>query len=293
MELNKANIRGRFCSISELIDRFNLFVKHLDKDSEDTPVNRIRREIRAKCVQKLRKHKVFSLSVPTGGGKTLSSLAFALEHANVHNLKRIIYVIPYTSIIEQNADVFRSALGDDQVIEHHSSIDEDEVTTKSRLAAENWDAPVIVTTSVQFFESLFAAKSSRCRKLHNLVGSVIILDEAQLVPVNYLAPILETMQLLVDHYRVSFVISTATQPAFKERMVDGHLFKGFRNVKEIMGDEDDVKLLYQALMRNRVQFPNDLSTVSSWEEIANELTSCMTRCYALLLTAKAAGNYIS
>ncbi len=273
MELNQALTRGSYCSITELLDRFNLFIKQLDENAEDTKVNELRRKIRAKCVQIAQEEQgIFSLSVPTGGGKTLSSLAFALEHAKVHQLKRIIYVIPYTSIIEQNADVIRSAIGEDQVIEHHSSVDEDETALKLRLAAENWDAPVIVTTSVQFFESLFAAKSSRCRKLHNIVDSVIILDEAQLVPVEFLAPILETMQLLVAHYRVTFVISTATQPAFKERMMsDGQLFKGLKRIQEMMGDEKDVNLLYQSLIRNQVQFPADLSAVSSWEEIAEAL----------------------
>lgn len=274
MDNDMALNRGGYCSMAELSDRFNLFSKQLDDKSEDTKVNEIRRNIRTKCVQMAKEEQgVFSLSVPTGGGKTLSSLAFALEHAKAHQLKRIIYVIPYTSIIEQNADVFRVAIGADQVVEHHSSLDEDDATPKSRLASENWDAPVIVTTSVQFFESLFAAKSSRCRKLHNIVGSIIILDEAQLVPVEFLAPILETMQLLVNHYHVSFIISTATQPAFKVRMVDGHLFKGLKRIKEIMGDEEEVKLLYCSLTRNQVQFPEDPLAVSSWVEISEELRS--------------------
>ncbi|HAG11251.1 MAG TPA: CRISPR-associated endonuclease Cas3'' [Desulfotomaculum sp.] len=272
MDSEKALNRGGYCSISELFDRFNRFIKQLDMVSEATKVNAIRKNIREKCVQMANEEQgIFSLSVPTGGGKTLSSLAFALEHAKLHQLKRIIYVIPYTSIIEQNADVFRSAVGEDQIVEHHSNLDEDDATSKARLAAENWDAPVIVTTSVQFFESLFAAKSSRCRKLHNIVGSVIILDEAQLVPVEFLAPILETMQLLVDHYRVSFVISTATQPAFKERIIDGQQFKGLKQIKEIMGDEENVNLLYRSLVRCQVQFPGDPHAISSWEEIAGEL----------------------
>lgn len=270
MDNVQASSRGGYCSMSELLERFNQFAKQLDETSEDTRINEIRRDIRKKCVQVAGEPQgVFSLSVPTGGGKTLSSLAFGLEHAVKHNLDRIIYVIPYTSIIEQNADVFRSAVGKDQVVEHHSSLDEDSSTLKSRLASENWDAPVIVTTSVQFFESLFAAKSSRCRKLHNIVNSVVILDEAQLVPVEYLSPILETMQLLVEHYHVSFVISTATQPAFGERIVDGKLFNGLKNIKEIMGD--DVGTLHDSLKRVHVQLPQDLYAVSNWEEIAEEL----------------------
>jgi CRISPR-associated endonuclease/helicase Cas3 len=272
MDENKAEGRGGYCSIAELLERFNTFIKKLDDTAEDTPVNKIRREIRLKCVRMAQEPQgIFSLSVPTGGGKTLSTLAFGLEHAKRHNLNRIIYVIPYTSIIEQNADVFRAAVGADQVVEHHSSLDEDDLTSKSRLATENWDAPVIVTTSVQFFESLFAAKSSRCRKLHNIVNSVVILDEAQLVPVDYLAPILETMQLLVEHYHVSFVISTATQPAFGKRMVDGIPFKGLENIREIMGDRDDVRELYNSLKRVRVELPEDPYITSSWEEIAKEL----------------------
>ncbi|GAB6178767.1 CRISPR-associated helicase Cas3' [Desulfotomaculum defluvii] len=272
MDKDKAGNRGGYCTMVELLDRFKKYMKQLDETSENSRVNEIRRNIRVKCVQMASEAQgIFSLSVPTGGGKTLSSLAFALEHAIKHHLDRIVYVIPYTSIIEQNAEVFRSAVGEDQVVEHHSNLTEDDATLKSRLASENWDAPVIVTTSVQFFESLFAAKSSRCRKLHNIVRSVVILDEAQLVPVDFLAPILRTMQLLVEHYQVSFVISTATQPAFKERLVDGKPFPGLKSIKEIMGDSKEVKLLYQSLKRNHVQLPHDLHDISNWEEIAEEL----------------------
>jgi len=272
MNKDQAAARGNYCSMAELLDRFNQTMKQLDETSEDTRVNEIRRYIRSKCVQMASDERgIFSLSVPTGGGKTLSSLAFALEHAKKHKLDRIIYVIPYTSIIEQNADVFRWAVGEDQVVEHHSSLEDDDLTPKSRLASENWDAPVIVTTSVQFFESLFAAKSSRCRKLHNIVKSVVILDEAQLVPIDFLTPILKTMQLLVDHYQISFVISTATQPAFKERIVGDNQFSGLKNIKEIVGDNEAVSSLYQSLERYYVQFPEDLHGLSSWEDIAIEL----------------------
>jgi CRISPR-associated endonuclease/helicase Cas3 len=198
-------------------------------------------------------------------------MAFALEHAVKFGKERIVYVIPYTSIIEQNADVFRKALGDDQVIEHHSNLDDDDTTPKSRLAAENWDAPVIVTTSVQFFESLFAAKTSRCRKLHNIANSVVVLDEAQLVPVEFLEPILATMKLLYEHYKVTFVICTATQPAF-EKQDDSPLFPGFLkgSMREII---QNVPRLYRELKRVEVEPPVDMKTPKTWEDIAKELQS--------------------
>jgi len=272
MNDEKTKNRKGYCSVAELLVRFNKHIQVLEEKSAKTKLNEIRREIREKCMSSAKEAQgIFSLSVPTGGGKTLSSLAFGLEHALKHDLDRIIYVIPYTSIIEQNAEVFRVALGSDQVIEHHSSLDEDISTTKSQLATENWDAPVVVTTSVQFFESLFSAKSSRCRKLHNMVNSVIILDEAQLVPVEYLSPILETLQLLVDHYHVSLVISTATQPAFKEQKVNRSEFKGLKNVKEMMGSDEEIKNLYDSLKRVQTNIPKDLQKSSSWEEIAVEL----------------------
>jgi CRISPR-associated endonuclease/helicase Cas3 len=270
MDAEKAGNRSDYCSLTELLERFRHYMEQLDATSDQTEVNEIRRAVRNKCVHLAKEDQgIFSLSVPTGGGKTLSSLAFALEHAVKHRLDRIIYVIPYTSILEQNADVFRSVLGEDQVIEHHSSLDEDDMTPKSRLATENWDAPLIVTTTVQFFESLFAAKPSRCRKLHNIARSVVILDEAQLLPIEFLSPVLETMQLLADHYDVSFVISTATQPAFQERSQDD--FRGLKNVREMMGDLEEVKHLYQSLRRYNIFFPKNLQEVSSWEEIAYEL----------------------
>lgn len=272
MDQDKSRIRGDYQSMPDLLKRFNGYIRKMDDSAASTAINKIRREIRAKCVNMAKeKQGVYSLSVPTGGGKTLSTLAFGLEHAIKHSLERIIYVIPYTSIIEQNADVFKSALGADQVVEHHSNIDENASSYKARLAAENWDAPVIVTTTVQFFESLFAAKSSRCRKLHNIAKSVVIMDEAQLVPVEFLAPILETMQLLVEHYQVSFVLSTATQPAFRERISDGKPFRGLKRIEEIMGTEKDVTRLYESLNRCQVEFPDDFTCIKSWESLATEL----------------------
>lgn len=183
---------------------------------------------------------VFSLTMPTGGGKTLSSLAFALRHARKHGLRRIILVVPYTSIIEQNAEIFRQALGQDAVLEHHSSFvhpdeqaEDDSAAQAYKLSTENWDATVIVTTSVQFFESLFDNRPSRCRKLHNIARSVVIFDEIQLLPVPYVQPCLAALKLLARHYGCSLVLCTATQPAL---MKSPFLQDGFdpRDVRHII-----------------------------------------------------------
>ncbi len=160
MNADKAAQRIEALTVSELLSRFDAFMKNNFSDAPPTPVNRTRADVLRQCREKARETPgLFSLTVPTGGGKTLSSLAFALEHAKRHGKRRVIYAIPYTSIIEQTANVFRDIFPD-AVIEHHSNLDPDKETVKSRLAAENWDAPLIVTTNVQFFESLFAAKTT-------------------------------------------------------------------------------------------------------------------------------------
>ncbi|MBN1648519.1 MAG: CRISPR-associated endonuclease Cas3'' [Spirochaetales bacterium] len=264
--------RGGYLTIKELQTRLNRYVKELTNAAPDTEVNRVRRDVLSDCQKAaVLPPGFFSLTVPTGGGKTISSMDFALRHAVTYNKDRVIYVIPYTSIIEQNADVFRNALGPDQVIEHHSNLDDEDSTAKTRLAAENWDVPVVVTTSVQFFESLFAAKTSRCRKLHNICNSVVVLDEAQLLSVEFLAPILRTMELLVNHYRVTFIICTATQPAIEQRD-DSPKFPGIKkgSIREII---QNVPALYHSLKRVNVEIPNDLKTTCSWEELADNLTT--------------------
>lgn len=192
---------------------------------------------------------LFSLTVPTGGGKTLTSLAFALDHAIQHKLRRVIYVIPYTNIIEQTAEVFRQALGEkyrDVVLEHHSSFSVDDKKlpnldhyqgrAKLKLAMENWDAPIIVTTAVQFFESLFSARTSSCRKLHNISNSVIILDEVQTTPLHVLRPCIAALKELVANYRSSIVLCTATQPALTSKKFPDR----FENVRELASNQNEM-----------------------------------------------------
>lgn len=227
------------CITNQHRDAVRAYMGHHRRD--DTPVNRLRSQILDHAVAKAALEPgLFTLTVPTGGGKTLTSLSFALEHAITHGLERIIYVIPFTSIIEQTAEEFRKALApaglDRDVLEHHSSFDwdarppavegdaEEEGASglaKLRRDAENWDVPIVVTTAVQFFESLFAARSSRARKLHNLARSVIVIDEAQSIPVHLLRPCMAAIDELAKNYGTSVVLCTATQPAL--RVQDGAL----------------------------------------------------------------------
>lgn len=216
---------GRECgeSMTSLLDKLQLYISAwLANEALDT-VNGRRTEILKHCLQCGTMPKgIFRLTVPTGGGKTVASLAFALRHAVWNHMDRIIYVIPYTSIIEQNAKVFREILGDINVLENHYNVDYEssEEFKPMQLAAENWDKPVIVTTNVQFFESLYANKSSKCRKLHNIANSVVVFDEAQMLPLDYLKPCVAMMEELVNHYGVSIVLCTATQPALNRFFQD-------------------------------------------------------------------------
>lgn len=269
MDKNKAAARSGYRGLPDLLNDFDQHMANMSRKAEPTPVNTIRADILRQCREKAAlNERLFSLTVPTGGGKTLSGMAFALRHAVQHEKQRIIYVIPYTSIIEQTAGIFRDIFGDN-VVEHHANLDPDKEDARSRLASENWDAPIIVTTNVQFFESLFAARSSRCRKLHNIVNSVVVLDEAQLLPPEFLQPIADAMNLLATHYGVTFVLSTATQPALGSFQTFGSKpFRGLDNVCEIMDDPDD---LYEKLKRVEVSIPADLQTPRDWESVAAEL----------------------
>jgi CRISPR-associated endonuclease/helicase Cas3 len=215
---------------------------------------------------------VFTLTVPTGGGKTLSSLAFALRHALANGRRRVIYAIPYTSIIEQTADVFGAIFGAEQVVEHHSQADVNEQyeTPRSRLACENWDAPLIVTTNVQLFESLFAARTSRCRKLHNIANSVIVLDEAQLLPPEFLQPILDALNVLVTHYGVTLLLCTATQPTLVDtpRFDPRQSLRGLPLATRIVEDEGS---LFTALQRVEIEWPADLHTALPTDALVTRL----------------------
>ena len=270
MDGEKALARGQFSSLGTLLDKLDKHMTKLTADAMPTHVNRVRAEVLRQCRERASDPPgIFSLTVPTGGGKTLSSMAFALRHAVQHNKRRIIYAIPYTSIIEQTAGVFRSIFGE-SIVEHHCNLDPEKETSKSRLATENWDAPVIVTTNVQFFESLFAARTSSCRKLHNIVNSIVVLDEAQLLNPELLQPILDIINLLSQHYGVTFVLSTATQPALNSREGFGWTFRGLNGVREIMTDPD---ALYRDLERVTVEMPPDFHIRREWEEIAAELAT--------------------
>jgi CRISPR-associated endonuclease/helicase Cas3 len=228
---------------------------HIVRKAEPSKVNRLRRKILEQCRQKAAlPRQVFSLTVPTGGGKTLSSMSFAMAHAVVHGLDRVIYAIPFTSIIEQNAGVFQGIFGRDHVLEHHCNYmekdDPEEATYNRRrgLAAENWDSPIVVTTNVQFFESLFSNKPSRCRKLHNIANSIIVLDEAQAIPTDYMEPCLSVIQELVDHYRCTIVLCTATQPALDDK---SSLRSALPQINEII---DEPKRFFSELKRTNVCF---------------------------------------
>ncbi|WP_197723382.1 CRISPR-associated helicase Cas3' [Thiomicrorhabdus aquaedulcis] len=231
-------LRGGYPELVDLKFVFDAYLQDKSANSKPTKVNQLRQDILTTARE--RSHLspgLFTFTVPTGGGKTFSSMAFALDHALQHGMRRVIYVIPFTSIIEQNAKVFREAfgeLGEAAVLEHHSNFDDrriknEDTQDKLKLAMENWDMPIVVTTAVQFFESLFADRPSRCRKLHNISGSVIILDEAQTLPLKFLKPVMAVIDELARNYGCSVVLCTATQPALCAPDFD----KGFENVREI------------------------------------------------------------
>jgi CRISPR-associated endonuclease/helicase Cas3 len=237
---------------------------YLNKFKPDSPVNEIRAEVLTQCRSAASLGPgLFSLTVPTGGGKTLSALAFALCHAEESGHDRVISVAPFTSIVEQTANEYCKAIGAGCVLEYHSAFDEarardenSELELIRRLAAENWDAPIVVSTAVQFFESLFANRTSRCRKLHNISNSVVILDEAQTIPTDFLICILDVLKALVTDYHCTILLCTATQPALDARTA---LPQGLSNVREIIANRGE---LTERLRRVSVEWPVNLEPIS-------------------------------
>lgn len=249
-------------------------IASLDEAARSSTVNRARRAIANACLQRAAEAPgFFSLTVPTGGGKTLSAMRFALHHATNHGQRRVIVVIPYTSIIEQNAQAYADVFHPDNVVEHHSNIDPVKAveakgkwtSMRHELAAENWDAPIIVTTTVQFFESLFSNETSRCRKLHNIARSVVVLDEVQTLPPAFLLTICDGLNELVARYGCTVVLSTATPPALRERA--GRSW-GLANVREIV---DNPAGLAQQLRRVTYSWPDVEASPVEWPALAGEL----------------------
>ncbi|MGE4489667.1 MAG: CRISPR-associated endonuclease Cas3'' [Kiritimatiellales bacterium] len=274
MDKNKYRLRNNeYPCLETLLAAFDDHMAIICREAKPTPVNQIRAAVLEQCRRAAEKTPaVFSLTVPTGGGKTLSSLAFALRHAVKHGKRRIIYVIPYTSIIEQTASVFRKIpMFVSAVLEHHCNVstdDESKESIRSRLASENWDAPIIVTTAVQFFESLYACKTSRCRKLHNLADSVIIFDEAQCLPPSFLRPAVFAIRELYHHYGVTPVLCTATQPVLTQtRQFDFNFKEGFESVTEII---ETPAALADSLQRVGVEIFANLNPVT-YETLAGSI----------------------
>lgn len=260
--------RGNYEPLSALCDKLTAYISKWNNPTRKIDI--LRQKILNSCIEKASAPRgIFSLTVPTGGGKTVASMAFALNHAAANSMKRIIYVIPYTSIIEQNAKVFRDILGQENVVEHHSSVsyelseNADELEYRSALATENWDAPVIVTTAVQFFESLYANRSSKCRKLHNIANSVIIFDEAQMIPSNNLRPCVAAIAELVRAYNATAVLCTATQPAIDEMLLE---YSKKESVVELCPDVDG---MFEKFRRTSFEKEGRLTT----DELVSRLES--------------------
>lgn len=288
MASDKAERREGYPNLDQLKKKMVQALDILLEKAKPSAINTKRAEILHHCLNAAVKEPgLFTLTVPTGGGKTISSLAFALKHALKFGMKRIIYVIPYTSIIEQNAGVFRNILGEEAVLEHHSTYefkDENDGDSRSRLASENWDAPLIVTTNVQFFESLFHNRSSRCRKIHRISGSVVILDEAQMLPVPFLRPCIEALRELSSAYNTSIVLCTATQPALTSASFKWRL--DMPEDREIMPDSTG---LYEFFKRVRTEFIgkiSDNSIAERLQEYPRVLCVVNTRKHARLLYEK-------
>lgn len=216
MSVEKAQKRDSSVKFEDLKHSLERYLEQFKSDKL-SEINKVRQEIQAECKKKsILSPGFFSLTVPTGGGKTISSMVWAINHALAYGKKRIIIAIPYTSIIVQTASVLREIFGDRNVLEHHSAVDEESVSTRATLAVENWDAPIIVTTNVQLLESMFSNRPSKCRKLHSVCNSVIIFDEVQTLPLAFMQPTIDCLKTYVKMFGVSILFCTASQPVFEE-----------------------------------------------------------------------------
>jgi CRISPR-associated endonuclease/helicase Cas3 len=266
----QAEARQRYSTIESLRDIFESKQRDWMEKIPSSRLNDIRHEAYTACrAQATGPKGVYRLTVPTGGGKTRSVLAFALNHAVEHEMRRVIVAVPYTSIIEQTVDVYRGIFGHEAVLEHHSQIDlpenerEDERAARFRLSTQNWDAPLIVTTTVQLLESLFSNRSGRVRKLHNIANSIIILDEVQTLPLELLEPTVQMLRALVDDYGATVILSTATQPALE----DTTYLKPFHGV-EVHEIVPEHPTHFADLKRVHYSHSKDMT---SWEEIAQRV----------------------
>lgn len=275
MNPSQALLRGHGDSLPVLLERLEAKLSEFKSKDNDSEVNRVRNYVQQLCREKSDLPRgIFSMTVPTGGGKTLSSLLWALRHAIHNGQKRIIIAIPYTSIITQTAKTLKDILGVQNVLEHHSEFDYDAMKDEKlkeiyQLAAENWDFPVIVTTNVQLFESMFSNKPSACRKLHNIVNSVVILDEVQTLPTSYLEPIVDAISAYHRSFGTSFLFTTASQPILSG-LIEGcnplANFQGFDAVTELIPASAK---LHERLRRVRLDIDN---TPRNYEEIAHAIS---------------------
>lgn len=277
-------ISNSFADVAELREKLKIMTDTF-RESPRTSVN----EARAYFLDQCRKHGeshdsgIYTLSLPTGSGKTLSSMAWALEMAIRNGHRRIIYAIPYTSILTQTAETFRKVFGDENILEHHSEItfdekkdDFDQKLSRLKFLSENWDAPIVLTTNVQFFESLFSSNPSKCRKLHNITNSVIILDEAQSLPDSFLAPILKSIQQLSDVFHCSVLLCTATQPVYSTDLRSENSAKKFFTPLKTGGEIVRREERYFAPF-SRVNYHLD-----STKKTAEELASALAKDYSVL-----------
>lgn len=267
--------RAYSTKVIDLIAKLEAYIQTLQLNAMDSEVNRIRRKVQEQCDKTASGEKGFySLTVPTGGGKTLSSLSWAMKHAVSHTMSRIIIAIPYTSIIVQTASLLKEVFGEENVLEHHSNFNPDDIKDenireKAKLATENWDYPIIVTTNVQLFESMFSNRPSDCRKLHNIVNSVIILDEVQTLPADFLQPIVDALKAYQKMFGVSILFTTASQPVLSGEIEGTNpqvKLKGIERITEIIPDEF---ALYDKLRRVELDIDD---TSKTYEEIAAKVS---------------------